>query len=212
MKILVFATHRSRSTFLCEALSEIYKLKNMGELHQRESLKSNDTAIKKLFEQNDFVVKFLSRYFCDDESFFNGQDWNNFDKIFFCERENIADQIFSFYHMLKERKIMKMNEISSIDIENLLKIVSIHKKYLQKYYAVKKDILQKYNKSTYSFVYEHFPKTNENLNHYFSEKLGENVFLTQEKIKERKTNILYNEKYASYYNVIEKIVSKWDLA
>lgn len=211
MRIAVFSTPRTGSTFACQILSNKFGLYNHNEdvyIEFKNNAEEKNNKLNLLRNKNNYVVKLFAKYFHNNlyiES--NNFDWDLFDHIIITERTNIVDQMASLYNIKYESDIFNNTDHIDLDSKIIKEFYDSHKQYMQLFYEIKKTLIT-VHKSVYVLQYEKLQNTNvlTYLNtvtpFMFTEKdLKCNIY---------KSNINYSVKYKNY-NELEAIVNKWNL-
>lgn len=112
MRVAVVTSPRTGSTFCLRLISNLLNLKNYEEiLNELLYVFSDDSYVRlntdisdesifnKLLNTDDYVVKIIASELFERNFDVNNFPWNIFDKIILLERDNIFEQIISWYNL-----------------------------------------------------------------------------------------------------------------
>lgn len=144
MRIALFSSPRTLSSYTIDNIARLLKLTNYEELYNSIPDEYNEEIIQviedKLYNQDDYVVKIMAGQARNNKNItFNDIRWDIFDKIVCTERESIADQVCSFYFGTIDEKPMTMttpihietseNSGFNIFVSNALRIINYYNEY-----------------------------------------------------------------------------------
>lgn len=208
MRIAVFSTPRTCSTFVCEILANRFNLYNHNEdvfthvSHTNENEKIEKQLL--LEHKNNYVIKLFAKYFYND-MYINTRafNWNIFDYIILTERDNITNQMASLYNILYENVEKEMDLSNEITVNWL----NAQREYTQLFYNMKRQLLNTYN-NVFVLTYENLQKENivEYLNNVTKFGFSENDLVTNY----TNNRINYETKYKNY-NVLNDVVNQWNI-
>jgi hypothetical protein len=101
MRVLVFSTPRTSSSYVVHRFAKKLNLENYNELYDT-SIGVGDVSTlvnTKVYNTNNYAIKFMAPYFTRNWLDFNTFNWNIFDYVVFTERHNIAEHLCSWYLM-----------------------------------------------------------------------------------------------------------------
>lgn len=203
MKICVFSTPRTCSTFICNTLSNRFKLNNVGErLYSNFSehvKKEKDNFIKL---QDNYVIKVFAKYFYDSYIELQNFDWGTFDYIFITQRNNLTEQIASLYNI-------RYPERTHIEFtEEVIELFNTHKECIQLFYDIKTKLIQSYE-NVFIIEYEFLQHDVINSLKYLNDIT--NMSFEKQHLSARNKNIInYKQKYTNY-NELKLIIDDWNI-
>jgi hypothetical protein len=207
MRIAVFSTPRTCSTFVCEILASKFNLHNYKEEIYGNFVGPVEGRTQILYESENYVTKLFARYF-DEYIDVRTFDWNIFDYVFITQRNNLSDQMASLYNIWNFRATARLSDVNTIDLENktILERFSRQKRYMQLFYNIKNSLLNTH-KNVFVLEYERLQtSTTEYLNRVTELNFSEQNIIS----KYRKSNIDYKLKYTNY-NQLKEIVDSWGI-
>jgi hypothetical protein len=157
MRVAVVTAPRTGSTFCLKLISTALNLKNYEEilnelvyifpdstyLHINTHM-TNDMILEKLLNTDDYVVKLIAAELFERDLNVNNFPWNIFDAIILLERDNIFEQITSWYNLgYWQQKILKQNRYKEYYVKE--KFIRFAVDCIKKYHFVKDIVIQNTN-------------------------------------------------------------------
>jgi len=208
MRIAVFSTPRTCSSFMCYVTSRKFEIQNFREdvyTHFQQGMQ--DEKLEFLETTDDYVVKLFSSYFHNDKNIkLNSINWNMFDYVFITERMNLVDQMASLY-----RRVYTDTHYINLHDKEIVELYEEHKTYMQLFYNIKTSILSKH-KNTFVVNYERlqnnpieYLNSITNLNFTYDHIRRIDVFPST-----KKTAINYKTYFTNYIE-LQSFVESWNL-
>ena len=215
MRVLVFSTPRSCSSYVIHILSNVFDIKNYNELFD-QSVKPEELpelVETKLYGTDDYAVKFMSGYFTMGWLDFDDIKWDMFDHIVFTERDDITSHIASWYAIFSYNQDLNQKLVRGEDVVEDIQdrffdneLISF-KETFKNYNVYKNKLLKLYPEKCITLKYELFqkpiaeylPVLNEITKFNFEEKH------LYEKIRRK----IDYRKVFSNYDKLEEIVTSW---
>lgn len=202
MRIAVFSTPRTCSTFVCHIVAERFNLHNYNEELYSNFNTDKKNKINLLKNENNYVVKLFAKYFYNDLYINQTEfDWGIFDYIFITQRQNLTDQMASVYniHYYDQTHI----DLSSPEV---LELYNNQKQWIQLFYDAKRHLLQTYNNV---FVVDYEELQNNTVDYLNSVT---NLDFTEEHmtVKHKSINSNYQQQYDNYQE-LQQLVNNWNI-
>ena len=202
MRIAVFSTPRTCSTFMCDVVANNFNVINHNEGVYSTFGSNKEGKIEWLKLNDDYVVKLFAKYFFDNlyiiqETF----DWNMFDHVFITERTDLPEQMASIYNIWHDGN---SGDYIDFTTDDTIDLYNRHKNYMQTFYDIKKHLLENH-KSVHVVEYE---KLQTDPIPYLNDITG--ITFTTSTDALTKTNINYKEKYTNY-DQLNTIINNWNL-
>jgi hypothetical protein len=202
MKIAVFSTPRTCSTFICQIISNKFNIINHGEKVYGNFSGNKDATFNFLKTHNDYVIKLFAKYFYNDLYINQTEfDWDIFDYIFITQRQNLTDQMASVYNV-------HYYDQTHIDLNSpeVLELYNNQKQWIQLFYDVKRHLLQTYNNV---FVVDYEELQNNTVDYLNSVT---NLEFTEEHMtmEHKSINSNYQQQYDNYQE-LQQLVDSWNI-
>lgn len=157
MRVAVVTSPRTGSSFCIKLISELLNLENYEEIlneqlyvfeddsHVRINTNiTNEKILEKLLHTNDYVVKIMASELFERNFNVNDFPWSKFDLIILLERDNIFEQITSWYSLNYWQQCVTNTTTSEYNIKD--KFLKYTIDCIKKYHIVKDLIIQNRNK------------------------------------------------------------------
>ena len=207
MKILIVAQTRTKSTALTMYIKCIYSTLRLKKIEFYSIPPAKLETVKKNIKKNNIVVRMLSHNIVDPVNKemidLDSLNFEQYDQIYFCNRENSLDGILSAIareHLFKKENREHYKKEDSIPVLNVRLSDILERLKQNLIFNILKNFVQSKNKNIHIFTYDNFEKQ-------FEKIFG--VSTDNFKITIEKSDIDY-KKYAINYKQAEKWFNKFN--
>lgn len=227
MKVAVFSTPRTSSSYTVSLVARKLNLENYNELYdETTTIEELPQLVEtKLYNTDNYAIKFMSAYFTRKWLNFDELQWERFDYIVFTERVNVTDQLCSWYMMRMSNMDPELyTKLTGIDssgrvitnesTENLQ--VDIDKDFIDvevegvvymisRYHKYKNTLIEKFPDRSMVFTHEMFHKKPEE---YLDELNSvSNLGFTIEDLYHKRKYLDYTQLFTNYEELQNKVNS-----